>query len=232
VLLVEIASTLLTVVEHESEAPLRSKFEQRTEMGQARKRKKELGDRYGKPATLYATNKTLPKIILIGFDGAHNDVITLIATINRLRELRDLKLTERWMANDYDVYNMALVPERGDAMDHIDSDTGLVVTFHVNGLHYGLNMGEETDEHREASERIDGLIPGYRYTRNNGDLYKVCMNFGASLICWGEQPFAGLIADDQGRKRVLVNESPEGWLYEPTPNAVAERFKISKEQAA
>lgn len=185
---------------------------------QAKRRKEILGSEYGKPnpiertaqAILYGSAKTTPKTVLIGYDGTPNDAESLAYTLSWLHENGKISLAKRlqiFAQCDCDVYNMALLPERGDALDHIDGDTGLVIAFHLN-FDPAFSITEPTD-----NVGVLGVNPLYVYNRNNSDLYEACMKNGATLICWGEQPkeISGVCIHPEG-------DGPRGYMYEPTPS--------------
>jgi hypothetical protein len=59
-------------------------------------------------------------------------------------------------------YDMETHPERGDALDHIDEDTRLVVALHICGLHYHESPQFPVEERprklklKDSSEEIVG----------------------------------------------------------------------------
>lgn len=172
--------------------------------------------------------KTLPKIILVGFDGTPNDCESLAYTLSWLHEHRGIDYRMRVFRDlDCDVFNMAMFPERGDALDHIGTDTELVIGFHLN-----YRVVSDTLELSDSEKRFN-RIPGYFYNRNNHGLYPVCMNSGVMLVCWGECPFDEINLfnekppDDTpneyfGIRINTTGDGPTGFLFEPTGVLVAQ----------
>ena len=178
-------------------------------------------------------SKTLPKIVLIGFDGTPNDCESLAQTLSWLYEHHGIDHRMRVFRDlDCDVFNMAMFPERGDALDHIGADTDLVITFHLNfrflsNTHLPSEQLSDFDRACLRSEQECDRIPGYSYNRNNHRLYDLCMNTGAMLACWGECPFDGIrlfgdrppddtLNEAYGIRINMTGGGPTGFLFEPT----------------
>lgn len=94
---------------------------------------------------------------------------------------------------DFDVYDMATLPEKGDGLDAIGDDTALVVALHLFGIDKlpGGNTAAVTE-----------MDPRNCYNRNNLELLGICMERSIPLIAVGDQPWLGL------QKRTLMYGKP------------------------
>ena len=111
-----------------------------------------------------------------------------------------------------DEYDMQTHPERGDAMDHLGPDLGLVVALHLCGI--GTMPGGRL--HERISSILGEKIGVKAYCRDNFYLLLRCMELGVPLLAWGDQPWFGA-------QRVLDLTLPHTparlILYEPDDEA-------------
>lgn len=148
------------------------------------------------------------KIIIIGLQGK-DDYITLNCIAEWLEAVRQrADLTDRLYSNpgQYDVFDMKLYPERGDAFHAIDSETELVIALHL----FGIDMLPKPGAREPADP--------YLYEGQNGFLLQLCMQLGIPLVCAGDQPWLGLQRKTKIRDQIWFYESEE-------PNATIRRRK-------
>jgi hypothetical protein len=96
----------------------------------------------------------------------------------------------------YEDYDMCTRPEKGDALDAVDENTGLVVALHLYGI-------DQIPGHSDVAKTRGTTF----YDRNNGDLLKLCMEKGAVLIAQGDQPRRGA-----GRVEIILGHSCYAYL--------------------
>ena len=128
----------------------------------------------------------MPKrVMIIGWvEGNTDDRFTLGVIASELSYLgfRDISkmLYDALDGLTSDVYDMHTRPEKGDALDHLDSDVGLVVALHLYGIDKLPYQGEIRPAEIEA------------YCRDNFYLLERCMKLGIPLIAYGDQPWFGV----------------------------------------
>jgi hypothetical protein len=111
-------------------------------------------------------------IILIGLYP--RDMENLVfPTMERFPELSGL--LKDLGAGNYEVYDMAQFPERGDALDAITEYTPLVVAIHI----YGIDV--EGDDHGGRD---------YFYNLRNEQLLPLTEELGVPLLAIGDQPLS------------------------------------------
>jgi len=147
-------------------------------------------------------NELEKKIIVIGLHG-FDDRISLVVSSKWLYKNRNVNIITRLRNEDYEVFDMSKYPERGDALDHIDNNTMLVIALHVCGLRLYDNEQRPAGKYKRHKQ--------YCYDRNNYQLPYICMEAGASLIAWGEQPEYVPV----NCKATKMEDCPVAWLYEP-----------------
>jgi len=148
------------------------------------------------------------RIVVIGLNTL-DDYVTIEKTAtwleNNGRRSGD-RLGARLRAGCFDAYDMATKPEKGDALDHIGPDVGLVVALHL----YGIDQ--------IPGKQLYGMDLPYTYCKRNGELLQVCMGLHIPLVCWGDQPWLGV-----ERKEVQIHEN-NLWAY--LPGTAAKKIKI------
>lgn len=82
-------------------------------------------------------------------------------------------IAEKLIDSDYENYDIALYPEKGDALDHIDETTEAVIAVHLFGIH---------------SRTLKSLELNYFYNKRNWELRAVTKHLGIPLIVFGDQP--------------------------------------------
>jgi hypothetical protein len=154
----------------------------------------------------------MKKIIVIGLNQPE-DLYTLFRISEWLDEHRPgLEVGERIRTNDVDLFDMTTLPEKGDALDYITTDTQLVIALHLFGI--DMMPGGTT---AKATE----LHPQYCYNRDNINLLPVCMNHRAPLISVGDQPWLGLetralmFGSPTLSRRYAETDEPLIYIYEP-----------------
>ena len=97
------------------------------------------------------------------------------------RVLDDMKilgwenLHKKMLNREFDVYDMATVPEKGDARDHIRPETPLIIALHLYGMRYD-------DRYHYSSG------PGYMYNQGNYKIYLLAHEWNIPLMVLGDQP--------------------------------------------
>lgn len=159
---------------------------------------RQLAGKYRKPK----------RIIVIGLQNI-DDRITLDVTAEFLEARGDTVLAKRLRRSEYEEFDMSTKPEQGDAFDHIDENTALVVALHLFGIdHTPLKASYDpyTDEVFQKS-MFAGIC--YRGERGrNSIMLERCMELKVPLVCWGDQPWRGV------QKKTQIHENSL-WIYEP-----------------
>jgi hypothetical protein len=167
------------------------------------------------------------KIIVIGFNDrdkkqSQQDAMSLLSSGIWLHMNRGHDLIKRLRipGGDCESYDMETHPERGDALDHIDESTLLVVSLHVCGLTKHENPQLPTGKAKTRKQ--------YCYDLNNYSLIDMCMKVGAMLIVWGEQPdyWTGATAT-QINGQDPHRGGPTGYIYEPGGKTSADWEKLT-----
>lgn len=111
-------------------------------------------------------------IIVIGMRPAYEWQMRHI--IDDLDELGWDNLLQQMLDKNYEVYDMATQPEKGDARNHIQEDTPLIIAMHLFGI----------DPH----DQYKFYPSGYYYNKNNYMIYKLAEMWNIPLMAIGEQP--------------------------------------------
>jgi hypothetical protein len=155
-----------------------------------------------------------PSIIVIGAN-CYDDCMTLVVTASWFENNRPTSDLSRRIRNlHYDLYDMATLPEKGDALDHISADTQLVIACHLFGVTFDeqgvkispAEFGYTEDEMQAATRNNSAHV----YNRDNDSLVDHCMRLGVPVVFRGTQPelvFEKTISTQMHPNRL--------WLYEP-----------------
>lgn len=139
----------------------------------------------------------LEPIIIIGArKGEVGDLV--LPAMERYPELE--LLLDQLYARGFEVYDMATMPEKGDALDAINPATPLVVAVHI----WGIDVSG--DDYRELS-------PTYHYNRENHVLLPMTAELGIPLLVIGDQPINSM------KQVVLYNTE----LDDSRPNPLFDR---------
>lgn len=148
----------------------------------------------------------MKKIIVIGHQGHVDDAITLDKIAEYFAEFRGRPdIARRLWEGEHDIYDMTTHPERGDAFDHIDDNTELVVALHLYGIDldcFDIEVVEFIHSKCKSNYSKDILYYG-----RNGEIHRRCLELKIPLVCSGDQPWAGV------EKKTQINENGI-WLYE------------------
>ena len=133
-------------------------------------------------------------IILIGVGGGHEHYIWDVICPVLLEHDQLSPFVQQIADGNYIVYDMAAHPERGDALDHIDSNTPLVVAHHLFGIGgvKGLRSRDET----------------FFYNARNNRLLSITQDLGVPLLVFGDQPVAMNVTP--------IDIGHDGFLYLPS----------------
>jgi hypothetical protein len=112
---------------------------------------------------------TLP--IVIG----HQTDYELHGALAHLCHIERLDLV-RLLTGERDDYDMAVHPDKGDALDAITAGTPLVVAFNI----YGIGLRDRPDPYAPKVAHF--------YNRNNHELLPLCEKLGVPLLVLGDQP--------------------------------------------
>lgn len=111
-------------------------------------------------------------IIVIGMSPAYEWQMRCI--IDDLDELGWDNLLQQMLDKNYEVYDMATQPEKGDARNHIQEDTPLIIAMHLFGI-------DPHDQYKFSSG-------GYFYNQNNYMIYRIAEMWNIPLMVFGDQP--------------------------------------------
>lgn len=140
------------------------------------------------------------EILVIGLNNRPQDTMTLDGIALYLLEQDEYELSRALIDEEYDIYDMATLPEKGDAVDHITKETKLVIALHL----FGIDHIPRPINNKRTKE-IPYFYPGE--DGSNGNLLPKCMELGIPLVCWGDQPWSGVKKKTQIRGNQL-------WIYE------------------
>ena len=137
----------------------------------------------------------MPKrVMVIGYvQGNPDDRFSLGFIAGQLygdrRDLASL-LIDALTSNTLDVYDMQTLPAKGDAMDHLGEDLGLVIAMHLYGIDK-MPVKNAPALHDQIST-IEGPAMGIKvYCRDNFYLLQQCMRMKVPLVAYGDQPWYG-----------------------------------------
>lgn len=151
-----------------------------------------------------------PEVVVIGLH-TQDDLFTLGWIATWLMEERPgmEALVNRIRCRSYDSFDMASMPEKGDALDAIGEGTQLVIALHLFGIDKlpGGHTAEATA--LDPARLYNGTLE-----RSNCHLLQLCMKHGATLIAVGDQPWLGI------EKRTPVHREPEIVAYEKKERAM------------
>jgi len=136
------------------------------------------------------------RVMVIGLvKGNKDDRFTLGVAIGQLlvhgRTALSNLLRDAILNNELDVYDMDTAPAKGDAMDHLGPDLGLVVALHLYGIDKVPHDGPSLQE-RIAEVESEAALAVKVYNRDNFYLLTRCMELGVPLLAWGDQPWYGI----------------------------------------
>jgi len=94
--------------------------------------------------------------------------------LDDLDELGWTNLLQQMLDKNYEVYDMATQPEKGDARNHIQENTPLIIAMHLFGM-------DPNDQYKFSSG-------GYFYNQNNYMIYKLAELWNIPLMVMGDQP--------------------------------------------
>jgi hypothetical protein len=146
------------------------------------------------------------RVVLIGAN-VKDDLLALVVLTKKLASFRAQLAKALGDSNRWDVYDMSTKPEKGDALDHLREDVGLVVTCHVP-------MSQITvtdDETVRRLKRYKHMQVSYFYNSRNYELLSWCLAHRVPLLAYGDQPDA----EEQTVHKTVLFERPLSVLYEP-----------------
>ena len=117
----------------------------------------------------------MAKIIVIGMNRVH-DLFVVDHILRWMEQERKIDLSGHAIA--LDVYDMEILPERGDAYSNVDVNTLLVVTCNVYGL----------DQQHARTDKA-----GIYFQGMNSKLFDKCLDMRIPMVAWqrlGEHPHA------------------------------------------
>ena len=145
----------------------------------------------------------MKRVMIIGMvEGNHDDKFTLTFIMGQLASSgrKDLfhLLADAVRDETADIYDMQSHPERGDAMDHLGDDLGLVIAMHLYGIDKMPRKGPPLHEQLATIPDVAGdAIKAY--SRDNFYLLERCMELRVSNSRAGTQ--VGRHASRQVRRK-------------------------------